>query len=304
MPVATPTTLRFLDPTILRSLKSIELRARLLVEGMYASRHRCPYYGYSVEFKAYREYSPGDEPRTIDWKLLARTERFYVKRFEMESNMNVVPLLDASGSMGYRPADARRLSKLEYGSYLAASLAYLASKQQDSPGLVVFDRDVREFIPPRQGQRHLFTLLARLELLTGSGETDLANALRRTALRLRRRSLFILISDCHGDESGVVDAVKQLAAQGHELVVFQLLDQDEIDFPFQLLTSFRDAETGQQIMCDPLRLRREYLARVEKFREAIRSGSHAGGADYRFLHTGMPLELVLREYLLYRRRRA
>ena len=269
---------------------------------MYASRHRCPSYGYSVEFKDYREYSPGDELRTIDWKLLARTERFYVKRFEMESNMNVVPILDVSGSMGYRPTDRSRLTKLEYGSYLAAALAYLASKQQDSPGLVVFDRDIRTFMPPKQGQRHLFTLLAGLNVLNGTGATDLPAALRRTALRLRRRSLLILISDCHGEEAGVTDAIKQLAARGHDLVVFHLLDQDEVDFPFQMLTSFRDVESNEQIMCDPLRQRPEYERRLTAFRNQVRDGSLAGGADYRFIHTGLPIEAVLREYLLYRKR--
>jgi uncharacterized protein (DUF58 family) len=271
---------------------------------MYASRHRCPFYGYSVEFKAYREYSPGDEPRMIDWKLLARTDRYYIKRFEMESNMNIVPLLDVSGSMGYRPTDPNRLTKLEYGCYLSASLAYLASKQQDAPGLVVFDTDIRTFVPPHQGQRHLFTLLARLGELQGKGETDIPNALQKTALRLKRRSLLVLISDGHGDEEKVIDAVKQLAARGHELVVFHLLDQDEVDFPFQMLTSFRDAETGREMMCDPLRQRQDYERRLTAFREAIRAGSLAGGADYRFIHTGMPIELVLRDYLLYRRRRA
>lgn len=304
MPIPATAPMRFLDATILRTIGSIELSARLLVEGMYASRHRCPFYGYSVEFKAYREYCPGDEPRMLDWKLLARTERFYIKRFEMESNMNVVPLLDVSGSMGYRPADGGRFTKLEYGCYLAASLAYLAAKQQDSPGLVVFDTDIRTFIPPRQGQRHLFTLLARLGELHGAGATDIPNALHKMALRLPRRSLLVLITDGHGDEARVVDGIKQLAARGHELVVFHLVDRDELDFPFQMLTSFRDLETGRELMCDPLRQRQDYAQRFTAFREAIRMGSLASGSDYRFIHTGLPIELVLRDYLLYRRRRA
>lgn len=304
MPVPSTAPMRFLDAKILRSISSLELLARLLVEGMYASRHRCPFYGYSVEFKAYREYSPGDETRMLDWKLLARTERYYVKRFEMESNMNVIPLLDVSGSMGYQPTDKNRLSKLEYGCYLAASLAYLAHKQQDAPGLVTFDTDIRSFVPSRQGQRHLFTLLARLNDLVGAGETDLPNTLQKMALRLPRRSLLVLISDGHGDEAGVVDGIKQLAARGHELVVFHLVDQDEVDFPFQMLTRFRDAETGEELMCDPLRQRQEYEQRFNAFRETIREGSLAGGADYRFIHTGQPIELALRDYLLYRRRRA
>jgi uncharacterized protein (DUF58 family) len=303
MPVPQQTPTRFLDPEVLRALRSIELVARLLVEGMYASRHRCPAYGFSVEFKDHREYAPGDEPRTIDWKTLARTERYYVRRFEMESNMNVVPVLDASASMGYRPAAARRLTKLEYGCYLGASLAYLAARQQDSPGLVLFDRDVRVFLPPRQGQRHLFHLLTHLDAVQPAGETDLAAALRTISLRLRRRSIFVLITDAHGDEARTVEAVKQLAARGHELVVFHLLDQDEVEFPFQMLASFRDLETGRAVMCDPLRQKRLYEERLAAFRGAIREGSLAAGADYRFLHTGLPIEAVLREYLLYRRRR-
>jgi uncharacterized protein (DUF58 family) len=295
--------MRFLDPQVLRSIRSIELKARLLVEGLYASQHRCRFYGYSVEFKDYREYVPGDEPRIIDWKMLARTERYFVRRFVMESNMNVVCLLDASGSMSYRPQDLRRLTKMEYASYLVASLSYLASKQQDSPGLVTFTTDIAEFLSPRQGHRHLFSLLARLAAVQPRGETNLENVLKQVALRLRRRSLFVLVSDCHGDPDRVLDGVRHLAARGHEVVVLQLLDRDEVDFPFRSLTSFRDLETGAEIMCDPLRQRREYAARVGAFRSAIRDGAVACGADYRFLDTSLPIEVVLRDYLLYRRHR-
>jgi len=302
MPVASPYSLRFLDQKILREIHSLELIARLLVEGMYASRHRSPFYGYSVEFKDYREYTPGDDPRLVDWKMFGRTERFYVRRFEMESNMNVVALLDASGSMAYSPLRPSRLAKLDYGRYLVASLAYLASKQQDAPGLVVFDQDLRCFMPPRQGQRHLFSLLAQLETIKGEGRTDLVRALRNTALRLRRRSLLVLVSDCYGNEAEVVEAIKLLSARGHDLAVFHLLDEDEVEFPFQALASFRDVETGDETMCDPLRQQREYLDRFAAFRSAIRAGCLSAAADYVFLHTGMPIEAALREYLLCRRR--
>ena len=297
------THMKFLDPQVLRSIGSIELKARLLVEGMYASQHRCRFYGYSVEFKDYREYVPGDEPRIIDWKTLARTERYYVRRFEMESNMNVVCLLDASGSMSYRPTDPRRLTKMEYASYLAASLSWLVSKQQDSPGLVTFTTDMADFLPPRQGNRHLYSLLARVAAVEPAGETDLAGVLKKVALRLRRRGIFILISDCHGETAGTLDGLRHLAARGHEVVVLHLLDRDEVDFPFRSLTSFRDLETGGQVMCDPLRQRREYAGRLDAFRQALRDGSFACGADYRFVDTAQPIELVLRDYLLYRRQR-
>ncbi|MEX0671182.1 MAG: DUF58 domain-containing protein [Pirellulales bacterium] len=299
-----PPPVRFLDTNLLRSIAGIELKARLLVEGMYASRHRSPDYGYSVEFVDHREYTRGDELRTIDWKMLARTERYYVKRFEMESNMNVVCLLDTSGSMGYVPQDKSRLSKLEYGSYLAAALSHLATHQQDSPGLVTFDTEMREFLPPKQGKRHLFAILSRLEQLSCQGESDLGPTLKRIAQRLNRRGVIVLISDCHSAVESVVDGIRHLMARRHDVVVFHLLDADEVTFPFQSLTSFRDLETTGQLMTDPLRLRKKYLERLAGFREAIKSGCASAGADYRFIDTSEPIETVLRDYLLFRRQRS
>ena len=295
-------TMRFLDPNILRSISSIELVARMLVEGMYASRHRCPYYGFSVEFVDHREYAPGDDPRTIDWKTLARTEKYFVKRFEMESNMDVTCLVDVSGSMAYNPPDSNRLTKLEYANFMTASLCYLVAKQQDSTGLVTFAEEIRDFIPPRQGRRHLYTLLARLEQLEATGETDIALVLSQVGDRFRRRGIMILISDCYG--GGVIDGIRHLLARGQDVIVFHLLDHDEVTMPFKALTSFRDMETGQQIMGDPLRQRRGYLRRLQQFRTDVREGCAACGADYRFVDTAEPIELVLRDYLLYRRQRA
>jgi len=299
-----PPPVRFLDADLLRSITGIELKARLLVEGMYASRHRSPDYGYSVEFVDHREYTRGDELRTIDWKMLARTERYYVKRFEMESNMNVVCLLDTSGSMGYAPQDKNRFSKLEYGSYLAAALSHLATHQQDSPGLVTFDTEMREFLPPKQGKRHLFGILSRLEQLSCKGESDLGPTLKKIGQRLNRRGVIVLISDCHSAVESAVDGIRHLVARRHEVVVFHLLDADEVTFPFQSLTSFRDLETGRQVMSDPLRVRSTYLSRLADFREAIKSGCASAGADYRFIDTSQPIEIVLRDYLLLRRQRA
>lgn len=293
--------IRFLDPETLRSLRSIELRSRLLVEGMYASRHRCPAYGFSVEFKDYREYARGDEPRTIDWKLLARTERVYVRRFEMESDMRVMTALDVSASMGYRPDDPSRLTKFEFGCYLAASLAYLASRQQDAAGLVAFDEDFRTFVPPRQGQRHLYALLSRMAGLEPAGKTDLPAVLHKLALRLDSRGMVVLISDFHGPEERVAEGIRQLAARGHDVIVFHILDTDEEELPFQALTRFRDVETGEEVMCDPLRQGRSYRKKVADFRARIRSACLSAGADYLPLTTSEHIETVLRDYLLYRR---
>jgi uncharacterized protein (DUF58 family) len=295
--------MRFLDPKILRSIAHIELRARLLVEGMYASRHRSPYYGFSVEFVDHREYSPGDEPRTIDWKMLARTERYFVKRFEMESNMNVVCLLDTSRSMGYAPSREGRLSKLEYGSYLAASVCFLVQRQQDSPGLVTFGEAIRDFVPPKQGLRHLYTILARLEAIQAQGQTDLPEVLEAIGQRLTRRGIVLLLSDCYGEPARVVEGLRHLVAKGQEVILLHVMDHDEVTFPFKALTTFRDMESGVSLMSDPLRQRPLYLNRLDRFRTSIASGTVACGADYRFLDTIEPIELVLRDYLLYRRER-
>lgn len=294
---------RFLDPQILRSIKGIDLRPRLLVEGMYASRHRSPNYGYSVEFKDHREYAQGDDPKTIDWKMLGRTERYYVKRFEMESNMDVLCLLDVSGSMGYQPRDGKRLTKMEFACYLAASIAYLAQKQQDSPGLITFDHQMRDYLPPRQGLRHLQTILKRLEEAEPKNQSNIGDVVKQVAQRMRRRAMIVLVADCYPDPEPVVDGIRHLRAHGHDTVLFHLLDQDEVVFPFQSLTSFRDLETGVQLMSDPLKTKAKYLERLTSFRNELRAGCEGAGADYRFMETGEPLELVLRDYLLYRRER-
>ncbi|MCH7725160.1 MAG: DUF58 domain-containing protein [Planctomycetes bacterium] len=302
MPTSPPT--RFLEVDILRSIANIELVARMLVEGMYASRHRSPYYGFSVEFVDHREYAPGDELSKIDWRALARTEKYFVKRFEMESNMNVICLLDISGSMGYKSKNARRLTKLEYGSFLAASLCFLVYKQQDASGLVTFDQTIRDFLPARQGQRHLYSILSKLDVLNAEGDTEVGDVLKTIAMRLKRRGIIVLISDCYGETDAVVDGIRHLATRGHDVIVFQLMDHDEVTFPFQSLVSFRDLESNTQLIGDPLRQRRIYLNRFDQFRTEIREGCAAAGADYRFVDTSEPIELVLRDYLLYRRQMA
>ncbi len=301
----TASPMRYLEPEMLRALSSMELRARLLVEGLYASRHRCPFYGYSVEFKDFRDYVAGDDPRLIDTRMLARTERYYVRRFEMESNMNVTVLLDASGSMGYQSRfDRRRLSKMEYARYLAAGMAYLVQKQQDAPGLVTFDASLRDYLPPRQGRRHLFGILATLEGLEPRDGTSVGDALDTVALRLPRRGMVVLLSDCYGDTEAILGGVANLRVRGHEVVVFHLLDADETTFPFETLSNFRDLETGSEVMCDPFRQRQRYLDAVTGLRERIAAGCATTGADYVYVDTRQPIETVLRDYLLYRRRRA
>jgi len=299
--VAASSPVGLLDPKIIRNLPDIELLARLLVQGAYAHMHRCKQYGHSVEFVDHREYMPGDEPRHIDWKMLARTERWYVKRFEMESNMDVTTVLDVSGSMGYRPDDKKRFTKFEYARFLTAALCYLVNKQNDAPGFISFGTDIRDYFPPKQGKRHLYGILARLAELKPEEGTDLDNVLGKLSLRLKRRGLVVLFSDFYGDTEVITDGMKQISARGHDLVVFHLVDTDERDFPFRQLTSFRDLESGGQLLNDPLLGRRVYQRRFNRFQEEIREGTHAAGGDYRFITTADPIEYVLRDYLLFRR---
>jgi len=292
--------LRFLDPKVLSSIASIELKARLLVQGMWASRHRSPYYGQSVEFVDHREYSPGDEPKTIDWKTYARTDRYMVKRFEMESHMNVAILLDASGSMAYAPQSRSRIGKLEYASYMAAGLSYLALHQQDAAGLITFDTGIRDFLPPRQTKQHLMAILARLDGIQPGGETGLRPVCERLAQRLPRRGMVILISDCYDDADAVVDGFKILMARGHEVIVFQLLDHDELEWPFDKLSNFRDLETGHMVRGDPVALREGYLANLRAFLGRIEEGAKSCGMTYTLVDTAEPLERTLQHYLLRR----
>jgi uncharacterized protein (DUF58 family) len=220
----------------------------------------------------------------------------------MESDMAVTCVLDTSASMGYQPSDRRRFSKEEYACYLVAGLAYLAQRQQDAPGLITFDETIREFVPPKQGQRHLFTILARLEQMRAGGAGDPGRALQQVSQRLKRRGLVLVITDGWGEQAHLTDGIRHLRARGHDTVLLHLLDHDEVTFPFQSMASFQDMESGVQSLADPLRQRRTYLERLEAFRAAVEKGCVDAGADYRFIDTAEPIETVLRSYLLERRR--
>ena len=298
MPPATG--FKYLDPDVLRSVANIELKAKMLVEGLYASRHRSPFYGYSAEFVDHRNYAPGDEPKLIDWRVFGRTDRLYVKRLEMESNMNVLVLLDTSASMGYTPLDRKRFTKLEYACYLTAALGYLVCHQQDATGLVAFDRDIRQFIPARQGERHLHLMFSALEDLDPNGETDLSAVLTRLGHLVTRKGLVVVLSDFHDEPDIVAQGLKLLAARGHDVIVFQILDHDELEWPFEALSNFRDLETGRTVMGDPMAMRDRYLRNLDHLIETVRDACKACGADHRLIDTNQPIQEALRDYLLLR----
>ena len=279
----------------------LQLLARQLVEGLSSGLHRSPHKGASVTFKQHRAYVPGDELRHLDWRAFARSDRFYIKEYEQETNLQATLAVDLSGSMAYR-GKAATGSKADYASALARSLAALLIRQQDAVGVVTFDTKIRGHVPPRSRPGHLRVLDAALEAGAVGGETSLSGVLRELGPRLGRRSLLLLISDCLDDSSALVRALAQLRQQQHEILVFQILDREEVDFPFEGWTRFESLEnTGEQILVDPSALRRTYMENLERHRSALRDGCGRHRMALYEMTTDVPAEdalpVLLRERL-------
>lgn len=302
---------RLLDPQLLSRLSGMDLRARVVVEGFLLGLHRSPYRGFSVEFSQYRQYMPGDEIRTIDWKVYARTDRLYVKQYEEETNLFAHLLLDVSRSMEVG-GDGRDggVSKFDYGRYLTAALAYLLVRQQDAVGLVAFDSDIVDFLPSRSGRGHLENLLQALERLQLSGTTDLGPPLHVVAERIRKRGLVVLISDlqpCVGSDwaaqlDDLIKALAHLRFNGHEVVLFHVLSPGELDFAFQGTVRFTDPETGAELITAPERVRDTFLAAVGQYLERLERTCAEYDVEYTRLDTSQPLDLALATYLATRQR--
>ena len=290
---------RFLDPVVVSKLSTMELRARLVVEGFVTGLHRSPYKGFSVEFAEHRQYMPGDPLKHIDWKVYGKTDRFYVKQYEEETNLRGHVLLDASASMAYA---SDGLSKLEYGRYLAAALIYLMLKQQDSAGLLVFDEGVREFIPPRSSATQLHLLLSELDRAGPSSATDIGLVLNDLARRIKRRGLVILISDLLDDPSDVLPGLKHFRHRKHEVIVFHVLDPREVDFAFNMDATFRDMETGEVMTTEPFSIRGDYVGAVEEWQATLRRECAESRIDYVPVLTSTPYDRALFSYLEKRRR--
>lgn len=290
---------RLLDPKVLASLGRLDLVARTIVEGFLTGLHKSPYHGLSQEFAEHRPYIAGDELRRIDWRVYARTDRLYVKESEEETNAPVRLLLDMSASLLYTP---REVSKLDYARYLAASLSYLAVRQGDRTGLVLFNEEVRALLPARGGKRHLQTILLALENLEASGQTRIAQTLLSQAAHWKRRGLCLLISDLYDGPEEIVEAVSRVRRVGHDVIVFHLLDRAEKLLEGRGTYEFRDLETGETIHADLDRVRRAYTERMETTRAYFRRELERTGADYAELDTAEPLDRALAIYL--RRRKA
>ena len=302
MPVpAAARDLRFLDPAIIARLGTMELKARTVVEGFLAGLHRSPYKGFSVEFAEYRQYLPGDDLSTLDWKIYARSDRHYVKKFEEETNLECHILLDVSASMGYR--GTAPMSKLEYGSVLAASLAFLMHRQRDATGLIAFDDRLRFRLPAGARAGHLHALLLALEKMEPGSQSDLGRPLRQLAEALTKRSLVVLISDLLDDPEPAIKGLRHLKVRGTDLIVFQLLDPNELTFPFRGASKFKDLESAQEVLVDPTAVRRAYLRELAGLTLRFDRELRGAGIDYLQLDTSQPLDFALLAYLAARERR-
>jgi len=292
---------RFLDPAVIARLGSMELKARTVVEGFLSGLHRSPYKGFSVEFAEYRQYLPGDDLSTLDWKVYARSDRHYVKKFEEETNLECHLLLDVSASMAYRGGGP--MTKAEYGSILAASLAYLMSRQRDATGLIQFDDQIGARLPASARPGHLHSILLALDRIAPKARSNVGRPLHQLADALNKRSLAVLISDLLDDPDEVVSGLKHLRFRGTDVIVFQVLDPHEIHFPFKGSSRFTDLESADEITTDPARVREAYLRAIGDLKARYEKELRSQGIDFLMLDTSKPLDFALLAYLDARARR-
>jgi uncharacterized protein (DUF58 family) len=291
---------RFLRPDVVSKLSGMEIKARLVVEGFIAGLHKSPYHGFSVEFAEHRQYMPGDPLKNVDWKVYAKTDRFFIKEFEEETNLKAYILLDTSGSMGY---SSNGVNKLEYSSYLSAALSYLMLKQRDAVGLVIFDQSIRRYIPPKSALKsHLHVLLEELDRIEPSLTTNINTALHRMAERIKRRGLIILISDLFDDPDEVINGLKHFRHKKHEVIVFHVLDPKERNFSFPELAIFKDLETDEELMTSPWQIRKEYTERLRALVNKYTLECRESMIDYVLLDTSIPFDYALYSYLSKRQR--
>ncbi len=286
----------YLDPLVLSRIGQLEVIARRVVEGFVSGLHSSPYQGYNIEFAEHRPYSPGDELKHIDWKVYARSDDFFIKQFEEETNLRAHILLDCSASMAYGDG----LSKLEYAKYLVASLAYLMLKQRDSVGLILVDEEVRVNVPPRAAASHLQVITETLAQAEGRGKTRLSHNLTSLAERIKRRGLVMVVSDLLDKPEAVLQSLKHLRHQHHEVILFHVLHPDEVKLPFTGRVRFVDLEYTREILTHPSRLAQEYQKRMHRFLSAYREGCLSARADYVLLSTADPLDQALSTYLSHR----
>ncbi len=290
----TPDSKRFLHPEAVRRLGRLEIRARHIVEGFLSGMHRSPYFGQSVEFLQHRQYAPGDDLRHVDWKVWAKQDRYYVKQYEEDTNMRCTMLVDTSASMEYGSGP---LNKFEYGSTVAASLAYMLLRQQDAVGCVTFDDQIRMKVPVRSARTHLNSVIQALSTVSPEDKTDAYPVFREVAESYPRRGMMVVISDLLCDVESTLKGLRLLRQRGHDVMVFHVMDDDELDFPFNGATRFDGLESAGFVNCNPRALRDGYMEALGSHLDALRLGCVRAAVDYALLRTSDPLDAALATYL-------
>jgi uncharacterized protein (DUF58 family) len=317
---------KYLQPSVISKLSNIELKARLVVEGFISGMHKSPYHGFSVEFAEHRQYMPGDDIKHLDWKVLGRTDRYYIKQYEEETNLKSYLIVDASKSMSFKSADTglnalssfkklfkskeniqaqgktSNISKLEYATYLAASLSMLMFFQKDSAGLVIYDEEIQSIIPPKATSQNLKLILTRLADIQSSGKTNTALALNKVAERIKRRGLVMIFSDLFDDQDAVINSLKHFRYNRNEVILFQILDPMELSFAIDSPTVFKDLETNKEMLSQPLSLVNSYKEAVQEFLDRYKSACRSNNIDYVLLSTETPFDISLMEYLNKRKK--
>ena len=292
-----PDSKEYLHPDAIRRIASMELRARNIVEGFMAGMHRSPYFGQSVEFVQHRQYAPGDDLRHIDWKVWSRQDKLYIKQYEEDTSLRCTLLLDASASMSYGNG---ALNKFDYAATVCACLAYLTLRQQDAVGLTVFDQRIQSRLPWRSSRSHLQSIYRSLQQTTPKDKTDLKQVFREISETYPKRSLMVVASDFLGGEAQTLKSLAALKHAGHDILVFHIMDDDELDFPFNDATRFEGMESADQLTCNPRALRDGYLESLQRFLDRVRHACASAQIDYQLIRTSRSLDAALTAYLATR----
>lgn len=293
-------THKYLSPEAVANLGSIEVKARLIVEGFMSGLHKSPYHGFSVEFAEHRQYQPGDDLRYLDWKIVGRTNRYYIKQFEEETNLRCTVVVDTSASMNY--ASKGNVTKFDYAACLAAAFCYLMMKQQDASGLALYNTDIIAFLPPKKKPSYLQEILKTLGNANPSLQTSTAGALHKLAEQLPRRGLVIVISDFFDDIESITQALKHFRHDGHEVLAIQVLDPREKDFNFGIDANFRDLESGEELITQPYQIKKSYAEEFRRFVIRLKHECRIRGVDYLQVDTSQPYSIALKEYLFKRQK--
>ncbi|NIP85072.1 MAG: DUF58 domain-containing protein [Planctomycetales bacterium] len=292
---------QYLKPEVIRQISRLDLRAQFIVKGFLQGLHASPYHGFSVEFSEHRKYTPGDDPDDIDWLVYAKTDKYYIKKFEAETNITGYLVMDLSRSMAY--TYRQELTKFEYSICLAAAMGYLMIHQQDPVGLITFDRKIRDSLAPRSKRKQLGNILSLLARLQPEGETDIAHSITQIAAMLKHRSLVMVFTDLFAETEPVLRALHRLRHGGHDVILFHVLDEAEVQFPFRGMVEFEEPESLEKLQVDATDFRPDYLAELAAFRDLYHQECLSSGVDYVPLDTSMQFDRALTEYLVQRKAR-